>query len=178
MSVDHADILQLLCPVPWIMTDAERAVYGAALDRTRARLEALTPEMFPDTAVELLSHWEGLYQMVPVPGASIGQRQQAVAARYRATGDIKIPYFVAMARAMNYRITIATANTAEAGQDFTAGVSGADDTLGYTEDPIVPYVWIVTILAPYGPINPYFNLLATLEDLKPAHRTLQFNDTN
>jgi len=173
-EIEHSDILQLLCPVPWIMTDNERAVYGAALDRTKARLDAIAPEMFPDTAVELLPDWETLYQVVPAPGATIAQRQQVLAAKCKATGDIKAPYFVTLAAAMGYAIAIAATSTPDAGQDFTAGVSGAGDTLGYTLDPVGPFIWDITVHLVAGQVNPAVDLEAVLQDLKPAHRTLNF----
>ncbi|MCM0081768.1 DUF2313 domain-containing protein [Geomonas sp. Red32] len=187
MSRSHADILQQLVPVPWMLTDAERVAYGNALDRTKARFDLLQREMLPGTAVDLLPAWEGLYQVVPAAGASIEQRQRAVDAKFKAIGDIKKPYYVKLAAAMGYTIYIRSYITAmadwlcaddeliddEPWTYLTSGVGLAGDTMAQ-ENPVLPWIWeIVVVSSPVTPPSP--GLEEVLLDLAPAH--IQFNFT-
>lgn len=183
----HKDILTLLLPVSWIMTDNERIVYGAALDRMKARYDSIPLEMFPATAVELLPEWERLYRIVPPPAVSLDSRQKAAGFACRATGDIKKPYFITLAATLGYTIRINDYREPVIGyyaigdeldyepwQDFSAAVSGAGDSLGMGATPqILPACWLVVVLAvPAVPPTP--NLEAVLNDLKPAHIHLNF----
>lgn len=179
-------MLQLLIPVELggaFVVDLE--VEGAALDAAQARLNTLLAEVLPDTAVELLSKWEALYEITPPAGATLAARQAAVAGKFRATGDIKKPYFVLLAASMGYTIRIDDYTESMAGWQcagdelldepwayFSAGIGAAGDTLAF-EDVVLPWIWEVVVTAvPASPPTP--NLEAVLQDLKPHHIQLNF----
>jgi uncharacterized protein YmfQ (DUF2313 family) len=185
--VSHKESLQQLFPPVEIGGALETAqtVHGGGLDVAEGKIDALLEEIFPDTATLLLDRWEALYEIVPPEGAAVAERQAAVAERHCRKGDIKKPYFVALAAAMGYTIRIDDYIESQAGwlcagdelldepgQDFTAGVSGAGDYLGYTEDPILPFFWKVVVIG--AGVGPAADLEALLGDLKPGHMQLNF----
>jgi len=153
--------------------------------RIDARAKDLQREFNPADAVELLPEWEAEYGITPPEGASIADRQRAVAYRYSAEGDIKKPYFVALAASMGYTIRIDDYTESMAGWQcagdelleepwayFTAGIGAAGDTLAF-EDVVLPWIWEVVVTAvPAAPPTP--DLEAVLQDLKPAHIQLNF----
>lgn len=184
--MSHENVLRQLFPVELGgKHDDDCAAAGAALDRVQATIDALLLEMHPGTATLLLHRWEALYQIVPPAGATIEERQAAAAARWRRKGDIKKPYYVALAATMGYTIRIddyipSMAGWTGAGGEtleepwvyFEAGVSGAGDYLAQ-ENIITPWIWEVVVTAvPAVPPTP--DLEAVLNDLKPAHIQLNF----
>lgn len=126
------------------------------LDAVAAELEALRQVIVTDTAT-LRPPVDNLIKMVPV--------------RWR----IDKTFYIFLALSMGYEISITTNAEEETGQDFTAGVSGAGDTLGYTEDTELPYIWDILIYPHDAEPIPAPELEALLEDLKPAHRKLIFH---
>jgi uncharacterized protein YmfQ (DUF2313 family) len=109
--------------------DAPIVRFLAALARGDQRLAAraaqLLVDAFPGTTLELLPEWEeSLGLPDPCAGAAptIEQRRAQVVARLISTGGQSIPYFVAVAAALGFAITIT-----EPGP-FRAGISRAGDS--------------------------------------------------
>ena len=153
--------------------------------RIDARAKDLQRGFNPADAVELLPEWEAEYGITPPEGASIADRQRAVAYRYSVEGDIKKPHFVMLAASMGYTIRIDDYTESMAGWQcagdelledpwryFSAGLGAAGDTLAY-EDVLLPWIWEVVVTAvPASPPTP--DLETMLQDLKPAHIQLNF----
>lgn len=182
----HKDMLKLLIPVELGGEhDAALAVEGAAFDACQGRIDDLQGETFPDTAEELLAQWEALYEIIPAAGATLQARQAAVAGKFSARGDIKKPYFVALAASMGYTIRIDDYTESMAGWHCagdelledgwvycSAGIGAAGDTLAF-EDVLLPWIWEVVVTAvPASAPTP--NLEQVLQDLKPDHIKLNF----
>jgi uncharacterized protein YmfQ (DUF2313 family) len=155
--------------------------------RIAGRADDLLLECNPLTAVETLPEWEAEYQITPPEGATTEERQLAVWHRHVTPGDIKMPYFVALAAAMGYTIRIddyveseadwlcsGDPVTEEPWQFFQAGISMSGDTLAM-ENAILPWIWDVVILSTPN-IIPTPDLATRLEILKPAHFLLNYID--
>lgn len=182
----HKETLKLLIPLALDgKLAADLVIEGAALDAVQARFADFHAEISPDSADELLARWEAIYELMPVAGASQESRQAVLLGKFRAFGDIKKPYFVALAASMGYAIRIedcipAMSDWLGAGDElledlwvyFTAGVGLAGDTLAF-EDVLLPWVWeVVVTVVPASPPSP--DLEQVLQDLKPHHILLNF----
>jgi uncharacterized protein YmfQ (DUF2313 family) len=182
----HKDILKLLIPVELAgVFTSDLEVEGAALDAVLTRVGDLQAEIFADTSVELLATWEAFFKLNPPAGATTATRRMAVIAKIRAHGDIKKPYYVALAASMGYTIRIDdyTESMAAwhcAGDElldefwvyFTAGVGMAGDYLAYY-DPILDWIWEVVVTAA-PPVSPTPNLETMFAGLKPADMLINF----
>lgn len=134
----NADTLKLLLPVSLGGNlDAVLTADAQSLDRTQLAADQLLLELFPDGAHDLLLDWERVCGLVPVSGEPLQSRIEKVIAKLRELGDIKAPFFVALAASMGYQISI------EHLTPFMAGWSCAGDRLG-TDD--IWWVWQITIL--------------------------------
>ena len=138
MGLTNKDVLKALFPVKLGgVLDGDLAIDGAILDAAQTSFESLVQEMFPDTANLLLPCWERVLGITPPAGATLQSRRIAATAMVAATpGDIKQPYFVALAAKMGYTVTIDSLTP------FMAGWGRAGDPL-YIADAI--YIWIVTV---------------------------------
>lgn len=86
--------------------------------RLHARENALLVDVFPATTLELLPEWEfslGLPDKCIGPAPTIEERRALVMARLTAQGGASIAYFIAIALALGYVITIS---------EFPAGTFG------------------------------------------------------
>ncbi|MFK0090932.1 YmfQ family protein [Pseudomonas sp. NPDC090755] len=97
------------------------------LARVDARAEVLLREVNPDTSLELLADWE---RVAGLPDKCAGTlettvqgRRNALLAKLTATGGQSKAYFIALAAALGYQITI------EEFRPFRAGMSAAGDAL-------------------------------------------------
>lgn len=93
--------------------DAPMVQFVTAITPTYARICArdanLLVDAFPVEPVELLPEWEttlGLPDPCAGPSPTLQRRQQQVAARFVATGGQSADYFVSVAAALGYPITI------------------------------------------------------------------------
>jgi uncharacterized protein YmfQ (DUF2313 family) len=156
----------------------------ASLARVHALAADLTEiESFPPTSEALLPDWEQAYGL-PDPcspiNASTGQRQAAVAARIAASGGQSKSYFIGVAQALGFPITIETFAPATFGNtSFGEPIYG------------VPWIFAWQVNAPtlsenfalfggatFGdPFATYSNtqLGCVLNRLKPAYSTLIMN---
>lgn len=178
----HRDILKRLFPIDLAGAfDGDTEVEGAQLDAAQARAEQLLREEYPDLSVELLPAWERVCGLIPGAEDTIKSRQDRVIRKLRERGGLSREYFIALAAAMGWTITI------EELQPFMSGIGRAGDVL-YV--PGVRFIWRVSIS---GQPLYYFRSgqsaagerllwwpLATelenlLQDLKPAHTYIIFD---
>jgi hypothetical protein len=148
-----SELLALLIPIAFggiQPQDLEQE--GAALDGFLADLEALRQTLMTDSD-ELIPSSDRI-RLVPV------------------SGDIKKPYFVALAAARGYTIRIDDYILDDPWCYFTAGISLAGDYLAQ-ENTIRPWIWEVVVMAVPVAI-PAPDLETLLNDLKPAHVLLNF----
>lgn len=110
-------------------TDIERFLQGAAVELARvdARAESLAVEVNPATTTELLTDWEraaGLPdRCAGVLEETLQGRRNALLAKLTSIGGQSIEYFISVARALGYEISISEF------RPFRAGLSRAGDPL-------------------------------------------------
>lgn len=110
----HAELLRALLPSPYnagagTLLGTELQVEGAALDAALARAAALAAELDPRTTTELLEDWErvaGLPDSCAPAAQTLDARRKALVGRLVATGGQSRGYFVDLAWARGYAITI------------------------------------------------------------------------
>jgi uncharacterized protein YmfQ (DUF2313 family) len=145
------------------------------------RVSDLIVDAFPATTVELLPEWEATLGL-PDPCAGVAptilQRQQQVLARFIATGGQSAAYFIALAAALGYDITITEYIPAQFGMRFGNRFLG--DGWAYTWQINAP------LYGPRGfifganrfgdPFSTYGNevLECEMNRVKPAHTILLF----
>jgi uncharacterized protein YmfQ (DUF2313 family) len=142
----------------------------------------LLTDAFPVAPVELLTEWEltlGLPDPCAGPSPTLQQSQQQVNARFIGSGGQTIDYFISVAAALGYEITITQFTPYAVGQPVGQPITGAAWT----------FVWQVN--APTFSIH-YFEvghdtvgeplaswgntvLQCELQRLAPAHTTILFN---
>lgn len=130
--------------------DAVMPQVMAAMAPTYARLAArdlnLLTDAFPVAPVELLPEWEATLGLPdPCAGVSptIQQRQQQVNARFIAGGGQSVPYFINVAAALGYPITITEFAPSRFGTGFGQPFGG----------PAWAFVWQIN--APTFVIEPF-----------------------
>lgn len=166
-------------------TNIERVLMGLAveLSRVEARADVLAVEVNPRGASELLTDWE---RVAGLPDKCAGTledtlqgRRNALLAKLASTGGQSKEYFISVARALGYEITISEF------RPFRADISQAGDPL--TNDGWA-YVWRVnarevTIIefkadlsAAGEPLRSWGNssLECKVNQLKPAHTLALF----
>jgi uncharacterized protein YmfQ (DUF2313 family) len=177
----HKDSLKLLFPIE-LQGDFEKDIEleGKHLDDAQLRAEHLLNEMFPDQSYELLPDWERVCGLTPGNDDTLQLRRDRVIRKLRERGGLSIPYFIALAEAMGYTITI------EELKPFMAGINRAGDAL-YIYESI--WIWRVKV---FGKPLYYFRagrsvagerllwwsaqteLEDLLKELKPAHTYVIF----
>lgn len=110
--------------------------YGAALDTVAAEGGELVAEAMPDTARELLPTWELSYGITPDTSRPSAERITLLTARIKARGGLSRQYFIDLAAALGYTVTI------EEFVPFMAGWGRCGDTI---YDPLVVNVWHVKV---------------------------------
>ena len=180
--MSHKDALRLLFPIPLEGNfDGDLTVEGNALDAAQASADALLTEMFSNTTIMLLSSWERICGLTPGATDTIQMRQNRVIQQLRARGGLSRAYFIALAAATGFAITI------DELRPLMAGIMRSGDT-----DYIVAsiFCWRVNVsgYAVYyfragqsgaGEKLLWWPAQTALEDLfgrlKPAHTYLIFN---
>ena len=135
--MSHKDALKLLFPIDLgdeFGKDIE--LEGKHLDSAQARVDEMLNEMFPDKTYELLSSWERVCGIMPGADDTLQMRRDTVIRKLRELGRLDRKYFIDVAAAIGYTITV------EELHPFMAGLSYAGDTL-YVEESI--FVWRVKI---------------------------------
>ncbi|WP_175845131.1 YmfQ family protein [Burkholderia arboris] len=185
--IKHADLLgRLLPPIAYDanapLLSTELAAEGHALDTALDNADAIAASVTPFEAFGMLTDYERLLQIVPVPGASSQQRIAAIIAKLNETGGLSIPYFTQLATSLGYSISIIEP------QPFRVDAGRVDDTI-YDED--IVYQWRVDVSGAPEVVY-YFRvgqsaiderlmsfsdpiLEAVFRDLKPAHTFVYFS---
>lgn len=182
---NHADLLRSLLPPVSYQTGepgiaAETAAAGNALDAAQARAAEILDAAFPRSAGDWLPRWERVLGLDGT-GKPYQQRLAEVLAKINATGGLSIPYFIRLAEAAGYRISI------EEPQPFRAGENRAGDRIA-PEDIIWSWrvnvegnsqqVWLFRAgaSAAGGRLSEYADAVieSIFEDLKPAHTWVGF----
>jgi len=180
--MNHADILKLLFPVELQGGfDADSAMEGKQLDAAQTSAETLLKEMFPEASLNLLSSWERVCGLSPAPNEPIQSRRDHVVQKLREHGGLSRAYYIALAAAMGYTITI------EELLPFMCGWDRCGDPLYVSE---VRWIWRVNVSgypiyhfragqSAAGERLLWWPTQAALEniltDLKPAHTHIIFN---
>jgi uncharacterized protein YmfQ (DUF2313 family) len=143
--------------------DAEANLFS----EVASSLERLHGAMHPVTAVHDIESWEQLFAIAPLPGSTTQQRIQAIQTKQAEVGGLSRKYFIQMARAAGYAITILEP------LPFEVGIGRCGEALFQEE---VRYVWQVQIdQRPEGATKASDEALrATFLDLKAAHTYCEF----
>ncbi|EFH09379.1 YmfQ family protein [Pseudoroseomonas cervicalis] len=168
-------------------SDQGRVASGLAtgVARLHARALAVLADAFPATALELLPDWEetlGLPDQCSTgDGAgSLQQRRAQVVARLTAQGGQSVPYFIGVAAALGYQITIEEFAPARAGS-LRAGQPLCGEAWANAWRVRAPQTTVVRFragqsqagdaLATWGNAS----LECTLRQLVPAHTVVLFS---
>ena len=163
-SDDYAQQLGSLLPMgpawPNEGSQCSRMLSGLAAELARIddRADALLDEVDPRTVTELIDEWE---LVSGTTGSSLVQRRAALHARMISLGGQSRAYFITLAGALGYTITI------EELQPFRASKNRVGDVLAV---PGIVYAWRVSVLGVGGAPD----LEALFRDLKPAHTAVTF----
>ncbi len=180
--MSHSDVIKLLLPLELAgVSEADIAREGQVLDDVELEAQELLREMFPDRSARCLTDWERVCALVPASDATLQSRRDNVVRKIRERGGLSRRYFIALAAAMGYTITI------EELQPFMAGWGRAGDPL-YEEK--VRFIWRVCVagqafyyyragLSAGGERLLWWPSVTALEDLfndlKPAHTFIIFD---
>ena len=132
-------LLGLLPPVAYnrngIRVRDQAVVDGNALDAIQHSATAVADAIDPRTAGSMIAHWERVLDLSPT-GKNAQQRISACVAKINATGGLSIPYFIRLAAAAGYTITITEP------QPFRAGANRAGERIA---DVDIMWVWWVNV---------------------------------
>lgn len=161
----HADALRQLFPLSLDGDyDAEVEIEGTHLDDALAASQALLYEAFPDTCDDTLEAWERVYGLV-AGDATVEARRAALVARVRERGGLTIEYFVSLASALGFAVTV---TEGDGGDPFRAGLSEAGDMVYDIEE---QWTWTVNVAGSAGPEDALESLIL---DLAPAWTEVDF----
>lgn len=183
--MNHKDILLGLLPpvsyarnAPRMRNQAE--VDGRVLDAVYESGAQAVAAVDPNHAGAMLEDWERILGLNG-NGKPYQERIAAVLAKINATGGLSIPYFVRLAEAAGYRITI------EEPQPFRAGENRAGDRIAPEE---IIWTWRVNVAGSSqrvwlfragastagNRLSEYSDAVieTIFEDLKPAHTWVGF----
>lgn len=136
LADDYRSALQALLPRGRVWPrslDAtqSKAIAGLAptCERLNSRANYLIVDAFPGTTLELLPDWEssvGLPDTCASTAATVDDRHSAVVSRISASGGQSVPYFIGIAKALGYTITITQFVPFRFGQRFGMPLCGND----------------------------------------------------
>jgi len=105
--MNNRDVLKALFPIEMgSVFDDDIAIEGKHLDDLEASAAGLIAEMFPDTADKTIADWERVYDITPPEGATLNERRSAVLQQVRKRGSLTPRYFIDLAAAAGFAITI------------------------------------------------------------------------
>jgi len=182
----HAELLTLLLPKPYETTDkvlaASLAAEGAALDQAHASAQVVAEGISPAGADGLfLADWERVYALPDTCAGGYAQTQAeriaAVLSKMRQRGGLSRSYYISLAKALGYEITI---------EEHSVFVCGSTCGQALNNEPW-RYVWTVrapaTTVRPFtarsacgDPLASWGNTLleCVINRLKPAHTYVIF----
>lgn len=183
---DYANLLpQLFPPVSYdtaaAIQSADWQSSAAVFGRIQAHADAVRSAFYPPTAATYISRWERLLDMTPSQPGNYAKRVAEVMAKLNARGGLSIPYFIGLAAAAGYTISITEP------QPFRAGVNRAGDRLAPEE---IMWVWWVDVQSSRQTIWRFHAGSSTagsrlsaysdaviegiFNELKPAHTAIRF----
>lgn len=179
--MSHREQLELLLPVQLEgVHAADLALEGAVLDRIASSAEQLLRILSPATAGVYLVDWERVLGVTPATDATVAERISECLYRLRAQGRLDKQYYIDLASAIGYDISITELKPLMAGW-----MQAGDRVLANA----VRWIWQVTIdggftqyaragaMAAGDPIMWFRDkakLVAMLEELKPAHTMIDY----
>lgn len=188
-TADYAEALKRLLPRGRVWPQDQASTMSRVLlalaptyKRNSDRAAALLQDAFPGQSVELLTEWEatlGLPDPCTGPLATLQQRQLAVLAKWTATGGQSVDYFIEVAAALGWTITVTEFSPAYA--DFFHAEDPLWDEAGaftwQINAPLVTTAWFsADVSAAEEPLASWGNapLECQLTAIKPAHTNLIF----
>lgn len=110
-QAEYLNLLALLLPPVTYVPSGERLKAQLNAEaKLYAILDGMTAELVsaidPETATDTLTDWERVYALTPGSGDTLQQRRQAVMAALAETGGLSRQYFINLAAALGYDITI------------------------------------------------------------------------
>jgi uncharacterized protein YmfQ (DUF2313 family) len=189
LAADYAEKFKALLPSGRVWPKDDSSVLSSvsaalmpAYERNNDAAAFLLFDAFPGQSVQLLPEWEstlGLPDPCTGPLATIQQQDAAVLAKFVGTGGQSPDYFIAVAAALGWTITITEF------LPFEADVGHAEDPLwdesgAYTwqvNAPLVTTYWFeADVSSADSPLASWGNLplQCTLQRIAPAHTYLLF----
>lgn len=179
----HRDALALLTPIRLDGVDqADREIEGAALDAAATRAQALLREMCPGTTSEMLADWERVLGLpdpcLPELG-TMQERRAAALGKYIERGGQSRAYFIALAAALGYTVTITEFRPFQVGSSVVGDPLYGDDWrhAWRVDAPAVTIrEFAVGSSAVGDPLRSWGNALleCSITKLKPAHTHVLF----
>ena len=140
---------------------------AAELARVDGRVDDLINERDSRTTTELIAEHEtewGLPDECLGASTVLAERRAAILTRIRAIGGLSPAYYIAVAAALGYTITI---------DEFTPAWSGLMESGDPCGDQGILFYWLVNVHYDFAdPFTSYSDLACLLEKLKPAHTVL------
>lgn len=182
----HAELLALLLPPSSYAPDntllaALLAGDGAALDAVYGSAQALQGEFDPRTTAALFPDWEttaGLPDACIGAGQTSSQRRAALVAKWIGQGGQTPAYFVGLAAAMGYTITITEFRPHDVNSDVNAPLLDAAWRYAWQVNAALDTVTVLTVNdTVIDPLAAWGNqaLECMLTRLKPAHTHVIFS---
>jgi uncharacterized protein YmfQ (DUF2313 family) len=166
-----------------LVQDADLLTLMPAWARLQVRLNDLIAEIFPCSTEELLPEWEETLGLpdpcIEPPLTTLQQRQLAVCAKFTARGGQSKEYFIRIAAALGYTITITEFAPFRTGVSY-CGQNLYDEQWCYAWRVNVPTTTIIYFLTGISTASDALRewgnklLECVLQALKPAHTILQF----
>lgn len=155
-------------------TDTSNLMLGLAeeLARVDARGLALIEESDPRTATETLAEWERMLglpdeDIIEIP-STVEARRQAIISKLLQTGGQSRAYYIGLAAAAGYVVTIYDAYGEEL---FRVNRNRVGDRL---YGPAWAHTWLVTVQPPVGPALTTSELERIIRRVAPAHTVVIF----
>lgn len=182
-------LLALLPPGPAWDEDFEPfhgqllGAFGDGLAGVHERADALRRELDPQRPYELLARWEGLAGLPDKCAGTLEQtlqgRRQALVSKLLGLGGQSAAYFIAVAAALGYAVTITTyrpfrAGASVAGEALTNGAWVYAWRVNAAEVTAIPFRAGASVAG--EPLKVWGNdtLECKINQLKPAHTVAQF----
>lgn len=156
------------------------AAFADELARLDARGEQLLDETDPHSTFELLADWErvaGLPDPCVTDAQTSGQRRDALVARLTSTGGQSRQYFIDLAAALGFTVSITESRAHTVSDDVDARLY--DDAWAFTwrVNAAQTTIWELTVEASVDdPLAAWGNvaLECAIRRIKPAHTTVLF----
>nr|WP_194299968.1 putative phage tail protein [Acetobacter musti] len=156
-------------------------VWAPTYVRQSARAANLIVDAFPATTTELLTEWQetlGLPDPCAGDNPTLAQQRSQIVSRLTDTGGCSEPYFISLAAALGYTITITQFTRSRFGRTF--GTTFGGDAWSYAWQVNMPEFTIshLTFGDQFGKAFASWGdtvLQCEFERLKPAHTVLIFN---